>query len=183
MQNEILLSIKKELENLNILLTEDDVFNFLKNEKRWPFKYICGQPSVEIIDNFGCKQSFFIKKNGYLNFEEWKKTYDLGFTTIISNILDLNEELRYIDNFLKMKTGKEVNGNFYFSIPGQLPSFSMHSHSYEVFVKQIYGETDWIIGSQKFTLKPQQTTFIPKGENHQVISKFNKKLSLTINLL
>jgi mannose-6-phosphate isomerase-like protein (cupin superfamily) len=182
MQNEILLSIKKELENLNISLTEDDVFNFLKNEKRWPLRYTFGQPSLEIIDNFGDNQSFFFKKNGYLNFEEWKKIYDLGFTTIISNVLDLNKDLRYIDNLLKIKLGKEINGNFYFSIPGQLPSFFMHSHEYDVFVKQIYGESDWIIGSKKFTLKPQQTTFIPKGENHQVISKSNKKLSLTLNL-
>ena len=45
----------------NINLTENDVFDFLKNKKRWPKSYAWGQPSVEIIDDdTNTHQEFFL---------------------------------------------------------------------------------------------------------------------------
>ena len=79
-------------------------------------------------------------------------------------------------------TGLVLNGNFYFSKPNQITSFDSHNHNYDVIVKQIYGESDWVIGDNKFLLKPQKVAIVPKTTNHMVTSKKTKKLSLTINI-
>ena len=72
--------------------------------------------------------------------------------------------------------------NFYFSRPGNTPSFGGHKHEYDVIVKQIYGKTTWLIGKQIIVLQPQKTLVIPKGFVHQVVDKAENKLSLTMNL-
>ena len=177
----------KELENIvksiDINLSEDDVFDILQIRKRWPLEYFWGQKSVEIIDNYGKPRvSNFFKQDGFLNYEEWKTYYDLGFTSIISNVLDLTKELRLLQKKLIERTGMVINANFYFSKPGQLPSFNKHMHNYAVIVKQIYGESEWIVEDKQFILNEKDTCIIPKNGLHQVISKKNKKLSLTINI-
>jgi len=166
-----------------IHISEQEILNFIKIEKRWPFKYPNNQPSLEIINNCGNNQNeIFYNCYGYPDYNKWLHFYELGYTTIISNILDLNEDLRNLSAILEKKLGTKVWGNFYFSKPGQLPSFPPHKHTYNVIAKQIYGTSEWINGEQQLTLNPQDTIFIPANTVHQVIAKQDKKLSLTLNI-
>ena len=50
----------------------------------------------------------------FLNFDKWHKYYSLGYTTVIGNVLDLNPELRKIENYLTEELGIMCCGNFYF---------------------------------------------------------------------
>ena len=174
--------LTNQLEKININLSEEQILNFLKIKHRWPFSYPGGQPSVEIITNNGdMKRIPFFNVSGYLDYDKWKHFYDLGYTTVISNILDLTDDLRNLSSFLQDKLGNEINGNFYFSKPGQKASFDLHTHNYNVIVKQIYGDSKWICGGDKLTLMPQQALWIPKRTPHAVTSKDEAKLSLTLN--
>ena len=178
-----LIKLKNIIKSIDVDLTEEDLFNFLKIKRRWPFKYTWGQSSVQILSNNGYLQSNYIfDLDGFVNFEKWKKFYDLGFTSVISNILDLNDDLRNIYKQLSEATGLNINGNFYFSKPGQLASFEPHKHNYDVIIKQIYGQSNWVIEDNKFVMKPKDTCIIKKNSIHQVIDKKEKKLSLTINI-
>ena len=172
------------ISDLEINLKEEDILNFLQIEKRWPIRYpYNSQPSVEIINNLGTNsQQDIFNQKGYLDYIKWKYFYDLGYTSIISNVLDLTKNLRDLNNYIQSKLGFKINGNFYFSKPGQLPSFRAHSHPYNVIVKQIYGNSRWVNGEKKLNLKPQNTLLIPENTIHQVIAKEDKKLSLTLNL-
>ena len=184
----ILEKLKRCVESHAITMTEEELLNHLKNSKRWPLMYPWGQPSVEIINNVGTMSivNFFTAHNytnqSYLNFDKWYHYYNLGYTTIVSNIFDLNDELRSLHKKLSDMTGVVLNGNFYFSKPNQIASFDSHNHNYDVIVKQIYGESDWVVGDNKFSLKPQKVAIVPKTTNHMVTSKKTKKLSLTINI-
>jgi quercetin dioxygenase-like cupin family protein len=176
--------LKQQIEKFSINISEEEMLSFLKISKRWPIRYLDGhQSTIEIINNLGNKQyKQFFDADGYLDFDKWKHFYDLGYTSIISNILDLNEELRTVSKIIENITGSKINGNFYFSKPGQIPSFGPHTHSYPVIVKQIYGNSSWINGDQKLTLKPQESILIPANTVHQVVAKQDKKLSLTLNM-
>jgi hypothetical protein len=184
----ILNKLEKIVQSVSINITEDQLIDLLKNTKRWPYKYPWGQGSVEIINNLGMPNSelFFSSKNNfnfnYLDFEKWKHYYDLGYTTIVSNVLDLTEELRILEKKLSDAIGSNINANFYFSKIGQIPSFEPHVHDYSVIVKQIYGNSEWQIGNKKLILNPKKTLIVPKNTPHSVINKINKKLSLTINI-
>lgn len=178
----MLKSLSKEIYNWKIKLSEKDILNFLKNKKRWPMKYPWGEFSIAFINNLGTKQSLFFDQEGYLDFNRWLNYYEKGYTCIIHNVLDLNEDLRKLDNYLKDKIGTEINANFYISKPGQRASFFPHSHNYPVIVKQIYGNTTWIINDNKVVLKPQKTILIPIQTTHEVISNDQNRLSLTINI-
>jgi len=184
----ILDKLQKIVQSSDINVTEEQLLDLLKNTKRWPYRYPWNQATVEIINNLGYLTSdlFFTTRNHsgvlYLDYEKWKKYYDLGYTTIISNILDLTEELRILSKKLSDAVGLNINANFYFSKPGQIPSFEHHNHNYHVIVKQIYGNSDWKVEDKKITLKPKDTLLLPKQTLHSVINKKNKKLSLTINI-
>ena len=179
--------IKNIIESTTIKITEDQVLNFLKNKKRWPIRYPWNQNTVEIINNIASSSNNFFEAyyNGaaaYLNYEKWHRYYELGYTTIISNVLDLTEDLRNLEKKLEDVTGISVNANFYFSRPGQQPSFTEHNHPYDVFVKQIYGSSPWLVNNKKILLKAQNTLVVPKNAPHHVYAKECKKLSLTFNL-
>ena len=177
-----LKKLQEIVDETSIKINENDVFNFLKIKKRWPHHYPWNQNTVEILANNKKLQSPFFDGDGYLNYDKWKRYYDLGFTTIISNVLDLNEDLRIMNKKLTSNTGLQINGNFYFSLPGQIPSFDYHDHDYDVIVKQIYGISEWVVDNKSFELKPNQSCIIPKTIKHKVVNKKEKKLSLTINL-
>jgi hypothetical protein len=178
-----LIKIAEIVKSSDINLTENNILDFLKIKKRWPIVYPGGQPSVEIINNLGTNTSIhFFNADSYLNYEEWKRFYDLGYTSILSNIFDLTDELRKLNEKLIYATGCTINGNFYFSKTGQIPSFDYHSHNYNVIVKQIYGISDWKIKDKTYTLKPKDTCIITKNTLHKVVSKNENKLSLTINI-
>ena len=176
-------NLKEIVKDTKIFLEEEGLLNLLKIEKRWPIKYPWNQPSVEIIDNLGSSRNNFIfNYDGYLNFNCWLEMYNLGYTTIISNILDLNEDLRNLQKTVIKQIGIKINGNFYFSKTGQNPSFNEHAHSYDVIVKQIYGSVCWRINNKEFILNPQDSILIPKNTKHQVFFHGEKKLSLTLNI-
>lgn len=178
-----LIKLENIIKNHTINLKEEDVLNFLKIKHRWPFRYLGGQPSVEIIAEDGSSVStVFFQLDSYLDYDKWKHFYDLGFTTIISNTFDLNDELRNLNKKLTDETGLRLNCNMYFSKPGKLPSFPYHDHKYDVIVKQIYGSSEWRLGDKHFTLTSENTCIIPKNTSHQVLSKNENKLSLTINI-
>ena len=171
------------IKSIDVDINEEDLLNFLKISKRWPYRYPWGQPSVEILcQNDFLESDHFFNLNNFLDFQKWKKFYDLGFTTIISNILDLNKDLRKINQKLTEATGLRINGNLYFSKPGKKTSFDYHNHGYDVIVKQIYGTSEWKIDGKTFIMNAKDTCIIPKNTLHQVLSKNENKLSLTINI-
>jgi mannose-6-phosphate isomerase-like protein (cupin superfamily) len=176
------MNICKYIGNIEIKITEKEVLSFLKIIKRWPLNYPWGQSSVEIINNYNNNINTFFNSDGFLNYDEWYKYYNKGYTTILSDVLDLNDQLRKINMDLKYKIGNEVNANLYFSKSKQLASFKPHSHSYPVIVKQIYGQCHWKINNKKVTINPQDTFYIPAETIHSVESSKEKRLSLTINL-
>lgn len=179
----MLESLREEIDDFKIKLSEIDILKFLQNKKRWPLKYSWNQCSVEIINNLGTKHGLFFDQDGYLDFSKWYDYYKKGYTSQIHSVLDLNTTLRRLDNFLKDKLGTEINANFYISRPGQRASFPPHNHDYPVIVKQIYGTTTWIVNSKKIILEPQKAIFVPRHATHEVISNDQKRLSLTINIV
>jgi len=181
-----LKDLSKLIESHNVCFTENLILDLLKIEKRWPIKYQWGQSSVEIINNFQNNiNTGFFKDDGYLNYDKWKEYYDLGYTSIISNVFDLNENLRKLHNDLKRAVGNEINANFYLSKGNSKnkPSFALHSHPYDVIVKQLYGSSYWNINNKKTILSKNDVLMIPKNTDHEVFMIKKPKLSLTINLL
>lgn len=188
-KEDFFLNLTNKIKDFEINLNEIDILNLLKIEKRWPLKYPWnlgkkGDYTVDIITNLGSNgvSPFIYSTNSYLDFEKWYNIYDMGYTTILAHVLDLTEELRQLEKLLLKNLGFKVNANFYFSKPGQKPSFDEHSHPYSVIVKQIYGNAVWKINNKVITLKPQEAIYIPKNTVHSVIAKDEKKLSLTINI-
>ena len=137
-----------------------------------------------ITQTSGWNQSFF-NQDFFINYDEWKNLYDNGFTTVISDVLDLNEQLRNFNNVIEKEIGAKSCGNFYFgnNREGIKPSWNRHAHDYDVLVKQIYGESSWIVQEKKIILKPQEVLMVPKNTLHQVVKTIGKRLSLTINVL
>ena len=175
--------LSEEIKNFNINLTEEDILNFLKNKKRWPIRYPWGQPSIQIINNLSINsQTGLFDVDGYLNYDNFYSLYELGYTSVISNVLDLNDKLRELNKFLHKKIGSIINANFYFSKGGQTASFKEHQHEYAVIVKQIYGIGYWKINKQELILKPQKSVLLPAECPHEVFKIVDKKLSLTINI-
>ena len=175
--------IAEEIKNFDIVLSEEDILNFVKNRKRWPIRYPWGQPSIEIIDNLhtGTNSGLFNSDN-YIDFDKWYQSYEKGFTSILSNILDLSDDLRKLNLYLNKKIGKDMNANFYFSKGGQAPSFLAHSHQYPVIIKQIYGTGYWKVNNEELTLQPKEIIILPIKCSHHVYKVVDKKLSLTINI-
>ena len=186
----ILKEMLKIVEDHEVSLTEEDIFNFLKIKRRWPSEYPWKQRSVEVIgqwhQNVG---SGFFDYEGLFIYDMWRKYYDAGFTTILSNILDLNSQLRDLAEKLFYYTGTEINGNFYFSLgsSNHRVSFPPHQHEYHVIVKPIYGTCKWrlVHAPHGNTVELDNTTesfIIPAGTSHSVYECLDKKLSLTLNI-
>jgi hypothetical protein len=174
-----------KIEDIKVNLCEDDILNFLQIQKRWPIQYSTSQPTVQIINELGNFYNDFFENTVdgiFLNYDKWLSLYNLGFTSIISNVLDLSKELRTLEKLIIEEIGVKVCGNFYFSKPGRKESFDKHTHSYDVIVKQIYGKSKWILNNQEIDLYSNQVLYVPKNTEHAVIEKTEKKLSLTLNL-
>lgn len=172
-------------------LKEEDIFDILKISRRWYPKYDMmhhGAPAhgLRIMNQAGFLDmvDMYTKyvDGTYLDFDKWKKYYDLGFTSLIPNVLDTHKKLRIISDYLKKELGIWACANFYFGKPGRRPSFNKHTHNYDVIVKQIYGTTTWIVKEEEIVLEPRAVLFVPKHTDHEVVSKETPKLSLTINI-
>ena len=173
------------LETYKVNITEDDLLDLLKITNRWPYHYIGNGPSVEIITEWtGNYREDIYDVAGKFNFQLWKQKYDNGFTTILSDVLDLNEDLRLLQKQLSKISGRNIHANFYFSKGSDKHrvSFGDHNHNYDVFVKIIYGKCKWKINGEYFDYKSGDVIYIPAGVDHSVVECCDKKLSLTINL-
>ena len=168
-------------------LDEEQIFDLLRIKSRWPYTYTnTDMRSVEIITETGALTSNFFdvsRRGVWLNFDRWHEYYEKGFTTILSNVFDLTKQLRQLERMLTSETGLECLGNFYLGRPGRKPSFDVHTHDYDVIVKQIYGSAEWTLGDTTLHLQPQQVIHIPKHTPHGVTNSKEKRLSLTINIM
>jgi len=181
----ILKKILEVVDSHQLDISEQDVFDFLKITHRWPCKYYWNQPTIEIITQFnGNSQEDFFDSSGIFNYDKWIEYYNLGFTTIISNILDLNKQLRDLQKKILKYTGTRINGNFYFSLgsSNHSVSFPSHEHPYNVIVKPIYGKSKWKISEKDFETS-KKSFIIYAGEKHCVYECLDKKLSLTLNIV
>ena len=92
-----------------ITLTEEGMLDLLQIKYRWP------EPAIEVINQVGNTSNGFFDQRKFLIYERWKRLYDLGFTTLMSNVMDLTSELRSLDDKLYEYKGSETNANLYFS--------------------------------------------------------------------
>ena len=197
MENGIFQKIYQIVSNHQLELQEQDIFNFLKIRNRWPYQYyhdidffnssdqsLKHYCPVQCIgnDDFPIYDEFYDKRGRFI-FDIWKRYYDLGFTTMISDVLDLNEDLRSLQQKIFKITGKFVIGNFYITgnSNNNFPSWKHHKHSYDVVVKSLYGKSTWKIDNDVIELE-DITIGILSGTYHSVINCPTKRLSLTINI-
>ena len=162
----------------DITLDEDGILDLLQIKYRWP------EPSLEVINQCQKKSNGFFDSRGFIYYERWKKLHDLGFTSLLSNVMDLTSELRELDAKLYEYKGSETNANLYLSAgtTTKRPSFDPHNHDYHVIVKPIYGTSTWIIDGQRKEADPSDVIIIPEGSMHSVIDNPEPRLSLTINV-
>lgn len=161
-----------------INLDEAKILDLLQMKYRWP------EPSLEIINQCQKKSNGFFDARGYIYYDRWKRLYDLGFTSLLNNVMDLTSELRSLDDKLYEYKGSETNANMYLST-GTLkkrPSFDPHNHDYHVIVKPIYGSCTWVLNGQSQTADPSGVLIIPAGTMHAVVDNKEPRLSLTMNL-
>ena len=173
------------VDNHDISLSEEDVLGFLQMYRRWPLNYKCGQPSVEVITEYALNsKGDFFDHNGLFLYDRWKRCYDVGFTTIMSNILDLTSQLRELNEKIFPHIGHNICGNLYFSsgTTNKRVSFPPHDHHYHVIVKPIYGKATWQINGEVFK-NSTRSIIIPAGASHSVNECPDKKLSLTLNII
>lgn len=183
--------------NFKINITEEEILDILQMERRWPYCYFDDVENpkkhtqgfnvpVQVIGaNDAVKMNYFYSRDGFLIFDEWKKTYDMGFTTMLSNILDIHKDLRDLRDEIFEYSGIKVYANLYLTNGGVgkcSPSWTHHNHQYPVIVKTIYGDVEWKLDDENITLSSGNTMFIKPEVNHSVINCPNKRLSLTINL-
>ena len=171
--------------NTPINIDEKKMLSLLQITYRWQKNWI------HVINNCGIvNEDFFdLKVNGsFMNYDKWKKLYDMGFASIMFNVLDLTEELRELNEKLMPIRGSHTIANFYFSkgTETRRPSFDAHTHDYNVIVKPIYGKVHWKINGEDFIADPKENPnsviVIPAYTEHQVVSSKEPKLSLTFNL-
>ena len=170
------------IKECRIKLKEQDIMERLEDRNRWPRRYPWGQPSVEAINTNGLTHQYFFERDNYLNYPECIKCYEEGQTLILSDVGHFNKEISSIQKQLNEFFKKKINCNFYFGKGSKGVSFKAHSHNYAVIIKNIYGESNWIIDDKEYILDKQDALFIDKNKRHEVVSIKKPKLSMTINL-
>ena len=161
-----------------INLTEEGMLDLLQIKYRWP------EMAMEVINQCGNTSNGFFDSRKFLIYDRWKRLYDLGFTTLLNNVMDLTSELRSLDNKLFEYKGSETNANLYFTTgtKDKRPSFDPHHHDYHVIVKPIYGTCLWKINDRIEEITPEGVLILPAGTEHSVCSSEEPRLSLTINM-
>ena len=173
-----LARIADVVKNHNVSLTEDKIFDLMKIKHRWP------KGSVEVINQLARSSDRFYCSDNFLIFDEWKKLYDLGFTSILCNVLDLTQELRDLDEKMLAIKGSYTNANIYLSngTNEHRVSFLLHKHDYHVVVKGIYGQSVWQIEDKIVTLNPGDVFMLPVDTPHAVVNTPHPRLTLTLNV-
>jgi len=174
--------ILDKIERIKVNLTETDVLDKLLDRMRWPKNYLFGQPSVEAIKEDGTKHQDFFDEDGYLNSAKAIKCYEEGYSLILSNIGGFNRETFLIQETLNHYFKKIINCNFYFGNGLKSTSFDKHSHEYPVIVKNIYGQSKWVIAEKELILNGQDVIWFDKNTDHQVVKIYDAKLSMTCNI-
>ena len=161
-----------------INLTEEGMLDLLQIKYRWP------EMAIEVINQCGNTSNGFFDSRKFLIYDRWKRLYDLGFTTLLNNVMDLTSELRSLDNKLFEYKGSETNANLYFTTgtKDKRPSFDPHHHDYHVIVKPIYGTCLWKINDRIEEITPEGVLILPAGTEHSVCSSEEPRLSLAINM-
>ncbi len=170
------------IKNKVINITQEDVLERLLDRKRWPKNYPDGQPSVEAIKEDGTKHQDFFDQNGYLDSLGCIECFEDGYTLVLSNAGSLFKDLWFVQQYLNERFNKFINCNLYFGSGKKSVSFPKHNHDYSVIVKNIYGESKWIIDEKEVILKNQECIWFDKFVDHQVIEINDAKLSLTCNI-
>jgi mannose-6-phosphate isomerase-like protein (cupin superfamily) len=162
----------------DVSFTDEQLFDLMKIKHRWP------KGSVEVINQAARTSDRFYCEDRFLIFNEWKKLYDLGFTSILCNVMDLTQQLRDLDEKLLAVKGSYTNANLYLSNGSKehRVSFPQHKHDYHVVVKGIYGKTIWQIGEKVVTLNPGEIFVLPVDTPHAVVETPDPRLTLTINV-
>ena len=169
--------------NTSINIDEKKMLSLLQIKYRWQ------KDLIHVINHCGViNQDFFDLNDACINYDRWKKFYDMGFTTLMFNVLDLTEELRELNEKLLPIRGSNTLANFYFSkgTETRRPSFDKHTHDYNVIVKPIYGKVHWKVNGEDIiadpVANPRNLIVVPAHTEHQVVASTEPKLSLTINL-
>lgn len=178
-----LIQVAEEIGNIEIYVSEKDILNSFDNRKRWPMFYLWGQPSIEIILENGNKTQDFFDTDNFVISEKIKDYYENGYTLILSNIGELFEDFKKVSDVLNNAFGKKININAYFGKGTKSVSFQNHTHDYPVLVKNVFGESDWIIQHEHVTLEQQNVLFFDAFAEHEVVKIYSTKLSLTCNLV
>ena len=178
---------KELLEEYTFNITEQDVFNWFKIRRRFPHEFHTQSPSIEVINSYDGESQHrgIFDSEGYVDEYKVMNYYEKGHTIIISNVFDLTEELRMFESAISdVFAFYPVHGNFYWSKSGD-GGFSSHDHpQYDVYVKQIYGTSHWVLGeTDDVIVPPGDVIYIPKATKHYVKSTDGPRLSLTINML
>ena len=176
---------QKFLEDFKIdIKDESEVFEWFKIKRRFPHEFHTQRPCVEVINSYDgdSQHRGLFDPEGFLDIERLKEYYNNNHTIILSNVLDLHEDLRRLEKHLQKTFGFfPGHGNLYFS--KDTGSFPSHDHQYDVMVKQIYGTCFWKIGGDNdVVLAPGDVLYIPKGTTHYVNKVNGPRLSLTINM-
>ena len=169
--------------NTPINIDEKKMLSLLQIKYRWQKDWI------HVLNHCGMvNEDFFELNGGYMNYIMWKRYYDMGFLTLMFNVLDLTEDLRELNEKLRPIRGSNTMANFYFSkgTETRRPSFDKHTHDYNVIVKPIYGKVHWKVDGQDIiadpVANPRNLIIVPAYTEHQVVASTEPKLSLTINL-
>lgn len=162
----------------DVTITEEHLFDLMHIKHRWP------KGSVEVINQLSRSSAQFYCEDKFLIFDQWKKLHDMGFTSILCNVLDLTSELRALDEKLLALKGSYTNANMYISngTKEHRVSFPLHTHDYHVVVKGIYGSTLWQVGDKIVELKPGEVFMLPVETPHAVIETPEPRLTLTLNV-
>lgn len=176
---------QKFLDELVINLNEQRLLEILKISKRFPYQFHTGQESVCMIDNVGTKlRNDLFKRDGFLDYNKFIYYYNNGFASIISDVLDLTEELQSIEKKCYELFACRANGNFYFTkgLSNQNVSFPEHQDPYPIFIKNIYGKSIWRINGDRLDTGEQKVHFMMPNTPHFVTSILEPRLSLTIGI-
>ena len=181
------LEFKELLEEYTLHIEEKDVLNLWKMRRRFPHEFHTQFPSIEVTNSYDGESSHrgMFDSEGFLEYNKILNYYENGHTIIMSNVFDLTEELRLLaDTISDSFAFYPVYGNFYLSKNGR-GGFQSHDHPrWDVYVKQIYGTSHWVLNeTEDVILPPGDVLYIPKGTKHYVKSTDGPRLSLTINML
>ena len=180
------LEFKQLLEEYTLHIEEKDVLNFWKMRRRFPHQFHTQGPSIEVINSYDGESQHkgMFDSEGYLEYFKILDYYKKGHTIIMSNVFDLTEELRMLEGAISDSFAFfPVYGNFYMSKEGK-GGFKSHDHQYDVYVKQIYGTSHWVLGeTENITANSGDVIYIPKHTKHFVDNTDGPRLSLTINMI